>query len=754
MINPLEIKEFNFTFEVTKVLFRNSKTKFMILTGKLSDINEDINIPKEITIQGTIPVAYKKDIFTGKGSVQTHNIYGRFIRLSETPKIILSQQNTVTMEFMRSRVKGLGIKKSKKIVDVLGPDAINLIHNDCNVLLKCGIKELEAKRIGDILSNEIHFEELTSFLQSIKIDTDIAIQIFDEFKGESVMKIRSNPYLLTKVANIDWLTSDRFAKSLNMKADFPHRLSHAILYYLNYHLYSLGDICVKKEDLINDFINGNFLSNHGSFQNQPFVERNIIESSLETWIEEKSIICTLNMNNEEYLYLPSYFYIEESIIHGLDNLLNSFINKFCDVSEIDDFLDRFQKQFQPLANKQKEAVYMALTNRISILTGGPGTGKTHTTNAIVKCIKDIKPNAFIKLIAPTGKAAKRLSEMTGLPASTTHRALGLKGFGNDEELTRLDYDFVLADESSMYDAYLFDLLINNIGSETRIIFVGDYHQLPSVGPGLILRDLINSSKISVTELDEIFRQASESQIVTNAHKMNKGLGINSLNGLTFDIANQDSYFVERNMPLQIQNDITETIKRFMNKGYKLEDFLVLSPKHSGLLGIDEINRIIQRQFNPHNSSHEITKQDGSILRVGDRVIQTENNYDVNVFNGEIGVIYDIYYRSDEGERKLFMQIEYPDRDNPIEFPEKNFKSLELAYCISIHKSQGSESPIVIMPIHETQGEMLDRTLIYTGYTRTKKTHIFIGSKDLLDICINKVDTNRRQSLIIEKLQKL
>lgn len=754
MSNNNIAESFSLDFEVKKVIYTNKKTKFMIIQAKVLNVPKDVNIPREMNVQGVIPTAYKKDTFKGKGVVETHHIYGRYIKLIETPETILPQVEGALVDFIKRRVKGVGVKKAELIVNTLGLDAITKISNNHEVLLECGFKEKDTIRIQEELTYHKKFEELVHFLQSIKVEVDMASEIYKALKHGSVSKIRANPYIISNIGKLNWLDSDRIAKALNFLPNFTPRYRHAILYYLNYHLEYMGDICVKKESLLSDFETGFFLKHQGSYKKFPYVERSVLEPLLNELVNERALVSSKSEDGETYLYTPGYYYIEESIIKGLDELMNGRIMPFCDPLEIDNFLASYEKQFFTLAKNQREAVYASLGNRLSILTGGPGTGKTQTTNAIVKCIKSIEPKSKIMLLAPTGKASKRLSELTGMSAKTIHRGLGLKGFGSDEELTKLEADFIIVDEFSMTDAYLFNLLINQISEHTRLILIGDYHQLPSVGPGLILRDLIGSGKIPVTELTEIFRQAASSQLVTNAHKMNDGLTTTDVGGLKFDPKKGDSYFVERSQPLQIQEDVVESMRRFIKKGYKLDDFLILTPMHSGILGTVELNQKIQREFNPPTTYVDVQRGDGTLLRIGDRVIQTENNYDLDVFNGEIGTILDIFSRRSSGTEEMIIEIEFPDKDNPIEFGEKEFDELELAYCITIHKSQGSEAPIVIMPIHETQQQMLDRVLIYTGYTRTRDTHIFIGRKELLNQSLQKVNTDNRQSLIKEKIQKV
>lgn len=743
---------FEFDFEVKKVIYTNPKEKFAVLKTKLIRLPEDLNIPREMNVRGTVPVAYEKDVFRGKGVIEVHEVYGRYIRLVEVPEILMPQVEGALMDFIRRRVRGVGKKKSERIVKGLGLDCISKIEKDHTVLLECGFSEKEALRIQEELTYHKRFEELIHFLQSIHIEVDMASEIYDELQQASVAKIRTNPYVISKIGRLTFLDADRIARSLRFPPDFRPRYRAAILYYLDHHLKNHGDICVRRGQLIDDFSSGRFLSEHGSYPEEPMVDRQLVEELLDELIEEGAIVQSRSRSGDCYLYTPEYFYIEENIIKGLQSLMRSQIPPFCSNDDIDRFIAKYEKERFPLADKQKAAVYMALNNRLSILTGGPGTGKTATTNVIVQFIHEHNPKARVKLLAPTGKAAKRLSEMTGYEAMTIHRGLGLRIFGKEKEIRTLDEDFVIVDEFSMTDAYLFNLLINHVGDHTRLVLIGDYHQLPSVGPGLILRDLIHSGRIPVTELTEIFRQARESQLVVNAHKMQKGMTTKDRGGLRFDPKKGDSYFVERTNPVRIQDDIIESMKRFMKKGYTLDDFLVLSPMHHGILGTIELNRRIQREFNPPNERIEIEKKDGTYLRVGDRVMQTENNYELEVFNGEIGTIEDIYFDTSRGREELVCEVTFPDFDEPVVYREKDFDELELAYCITIHKSQGSEAPIVIMPIHSTHRVMLDRVLLYTGYTRTQDVHIFIGSEDLLNESLQRVNTYNRQSLIVEKIR--
>jgi exodeoxyribonuclease V alpha subunit len=413
-----------------------------------------------------------------------------------------------------------------------------------------------------------------------------------------------------------------------------------------------------------------------------------------------------------------------------------------------------------LAVKQQEAVHMALQNPISILTGGPGTGKTQTINAVIQVIQLIHPNAQIHLCAPTGRAAKRMTELTDMTATTIHRAIHLTDVRFDQNVERLYGDFLIVDESSMIDAYLFSKLLEAVNVDMKILFVGDVDQLPSIGAGLILRDLIDSKKIPTTTLTEIFRQAKDSQIVTNAHKVIQGKIVGESDGLTFDEKLGDFYFVQKEDTERIKNLIIGFIKRLMESphNFKLQDIQVLTPMKEGELGTNALNRIIQETFNPHidkelemelfrTSKSGVINERFDVFRVGDRVIHTINDYDLKVFNGEIGTIHKIY--NDESGN-LMMKVNYD--DGMVTYDEALAKEeLMLAYAMTVHKSQGCEFPVGIMPIHPSQQSMLERHLLYTAFTRAKGKVVLAGVNEALNKGILNNITYHRNSKIKDRL---
>ncbi|WP_214873462.1 ATP-dependent RecD-like DNA helicase [Exiguobacterium sp. s140] len=740
-------------FEIKKVMYMNASSKYAIVKAKLMSSNKTGEpLPKEMTVQGKMVSPFVGDVYEGEGMISVHPTFGRFIELTEVPTSTLPQVESQVIDFIKRKIKGVGKKKAERIVKTLGVDAISKISEDHKVLLECGFTELTALSIHEKLSGHREFELLVEFLQNLALESNIASPIYNQLKRDCVKKIKSNPYIICPINTLNFMDAEKVAYALGLSPENRNRYREALLYYISYRMERYGDICVPKDDMIEDFMSGAFLSKVSPYNDGNRVEKVEVEALLQELVNERFLITEDSVENgKSYVYDPGYYHIEENIIKKLIEIKEGFINPFAERKQIDDFLTEYESKFLTLATRQREAVYMALENRFSILTGGPGTGKTQTTNTIVKCIEAINPSARIRLLAPTGKASKRMTELSGKKAETIHRSLGMKGFGHAEELTPITEDFAIIDESSMIDAYLFSKLLQNISHKTRLIFVGDVNQLPSVGPGLVLRDLIESKKIPCVELNEIFRQAAQSQIVTNAHAIIKGLTTKDADGMTFDSKRGDSYFIQRSDTRQIQRDVIESMHRFMKKGFKMQDILILSAMRGGDLGVEELNRLIQYEFNPPTEYIDIVKPDGMILRVGDRVMQMENNYDLDVFNGDIGTILSIFVRRSSGKEETVIEVEFPDKEESVEYVDKTIEQLELAYAITIHKSQGSEAPIVIIPVHPTQEKMLDKNLVYTAYTRAKQVAIMFGDEELLNRSVKRINTNDRHSLIREKI---
>ncbi|HHT7008290.1 TPA: SF1B family DNA helicase RecD2 [Bacillus cereus] len=743
-------KQFTLEFEVKKILHENAESRFYIITANILNHDSENQFPKEMRIQGNFNTVHKGDKFEGTGVVQLHKVYGYSIKLTATPTATIPQVKKGLIDFIKKRVSRVGMKTAKKIVDELGLEAISLIEKDYKVLVNIGLTEKRAKSIQNQLVEHKRFEELATFIQSFDLESSVAIRIYEDLGDTSLVKVKGNPYVVCSISKLDFTHADKIAYALGKPSDGVERIKHAILFYIEHRMQSKGDICIFKDELLDSL--EEFIVRVGAYPKNQIISVPIqkIDAILQGLFTSGALVTEENNDGKICIYRADYHRIENNIVSGLKELVHSFKTPLCQRHHIDDFIQEYEKAYFPLAEKQAEAVYMALLNGVSILTGGPGTGKTQTTNTIVQCIKKVNPKATILLLAPTGKASKRMTELTNMDASTIHRGLGLNSFGGTKELNQLTSDFIVVDEFSMVDAYLANKLVNNIGENTRILFVGDVDQLPSVGPGLILRDLIDSGKIPVTKLDKVFRQAENSQIVMNSYKVIHGKTTKDPDGISFDHTKGDEYFIQEKNSLVIRKKIIDSIQRMIDKyNYKLDDICLLSPMRIGDLGTDELNRAIQLHFNPPNSSMDYQRDEFTTFRTGDKVIHTENNKDLGVYNGEVGVVSSIY--TYEGEFKV--DVEYPDREDPVAYSEKDMEQLQLAYAITIHKSQGSEFPIVIMPFHESQLSMSTRNLIYTGRTRAKKILINIGDEETMNKGILKVSDTNRNSRIKEKLQK-
>lgn len=733
-------------FEVKKIRFRSTDNGYTIFEAKFLSYPSNSVPTSEIIISGDFMSIMPEDEFEGEGKWVHHKIYGYQFSMNWTKRLIPQSLKGISA-FMKRYIKGVG-KKADKIVERFGVDTLNVIQEDWTRLMDIpGIGEKTAKKIGEKINTNIKYEEVAMFVLSHGLGYKVAMKIFDAFGEGAVLKIRENPYNLCSVKNIGFVTADKFAKNLGFAYDSPMRIEEGLKAFLDYSARSEGNLFIYKDSIYQDF--SKFLRNCRTFDMNKNISKEAIDSALKnlsTEIEPKIVIKT-DGENRELVYLSFYHFIEEQIVYNLGKRTEP-IAPICTKEQIEKFLDSYQSKHNlTLADKQKEAVMMAIMKPLSILTGGPGTGKTQTINTIIQCIKSLKPNAVIKLSAPTGKASKRMTELTNMEASTIHRLIGLNPF-EGSELEPIEADFLIVDESSMIDAYIFHLILSLTEGDTKILFVGDYEQLPSVGPGLILRDLINSKKIPTTTLTEIFRQAKESQIVMNSHKIIQGKGTNDTDGLTFEQKKNDFFFFERKSAQEIQRTIMDCIERLVkNQGYKLQDIQLLCPMKKGDIGVNTLNLKMQSLFNPYDERKpEYRISETSVMRVGDRVMQMVNNYDLMVFNGEVGNIVSIARNEDD---EMVVTVDYEDKI--VDYDYLSIEEIQLAYATTIHKSQGSEFPIVIMPMHRTHNIMLNKNLIYTAWTRAKKMVINVGEKETLNEAILKDDGISRNSMIKEKI---
>lgn len=735
-------KEIEIRFEVKKITYK-TEDGFRIMQVKLLEHPENVEIPTaEHIVSGVfINNVNIKDTYKATGCWVDTGEYGYQFKIKNA---ILTMPETEkgVIEFLHRNISGVGKKTATTIVEKFGISTLDIIKNKPEELLKIkNITEKKMKKISEQINTITNFEDVYVELYPLGFSATEVENLNRELGSLAITNIKDNPYLAKQLKIAPFKNCDKVAEKLGMSPTDPKRIRQGILEYIGYNLQNKGNLFVYK-----NFININlkeYLNNHGRYMEKiEILKEEDTDKAIKYLLDKNLIKIEKDIDGFECMYIKFYLDIENHIVRILKDMIRQKSHTLTDL-EIQSFLNSREKQEIKIGKEQKEAIEMALTNKISILSGGPGTGKTFTANLVVEAIKNKKPEAIIELAAPTGKAAKRMTELTGMEAKTIHRLIGLNGLEEEEEKQELDNveaDFLIIDEASMIDAYLFYCLLSCITENTNILIIGDYQQLPSVGPGLILRDLINSKEIETTILKEVYRQAQDSQIIANAHKI-----INGDKNLNLDKNKGDFYFIETKSKTNIKNTIIRCIERLLETGFKINDIQVLTPTNKGDLGVVELNKAIQKKFNPCDKNKEEIKVGlERAFRVGDRVIQTENNYDLEVFNGETGIITEIK----EGEIKE-ITVDFGDKE--IVYIKDTVAQLELAYAITIHKSQGSEFKVVLTPVHSSQAILLNRNIIYTGLTRARERVVYIGDKEEFNKGIDKIDIIERNSQIREKL---
>lgn len=731
-------------YEVKKIIYRDTETGFTLANVNIKKHPKDIDIPtSETIIKGNFKAIHPKDEFMSIGYWKDYGENG-YQFYSEMAKLIIPETDKGIMSFLHKFTPGLGMTVIKRIVGEYNGTTLRIIRESPEKLEDiAGMTKKKIEAVHKTVTDHRDFEEVAFFLMSLGLNYTSSSDVYEEYGYSSIQRVRENPYILVGKTNIPFKNIDKIAHSMNLDPLSKERISHGVLQYIAYLMKNKGDIYVLRDDIVKNL--ESFLNNIGYYP-PVAIDKKIIKESVEDLIVLKQIVKDYNSKSEACIYFSFYHHIEISIVQLIKTLMTQPSPAICLKEDIPKHINQYQiSTNMRLAEKQRMAIEMAIKNRISILTGGPGTGKTHTINAIINVIKSAKPEASIELCAPTGRAAKRMTEMTGMPAQTIHRLIGLNGFDEDPgELEEIEADILIIDESSMIDAYVFYSLLKSVSETTRILIVGDHEQLPSVGPGLILRDLIDTGLIPVTVLDEIFRQAQDSQIVMNSHKLIKGFKTSDQNGIKFDHSKEDFFFIEKEDKEKVLDTIMRSIDRLLERGERLDEVQVLSVMNKGDLGVIELNRRIQKRYNHSTSFIEIGQT--TKFKENDRVMHTTNNYDLEVFNGEIGRINSI---NEAKDGKLEVEVDYGDRD--IIYNWETIGELTLAYAMTVHKSQGSEFKNVVMPIHSSLEILLSRNIVYTALTRARSRVVLVGSKKELDKSIDRVQNIVRNSMIKERL---
>jgi exodeoxyribonuclease V alpha subunit len=680
-----------------------------------------------ITVVGYLMAPAPGEVLNLKGEWINHPKFGEQFKVAEYKTEVPATVFGIKKYLGSGLIKGLGPVIAGRIVKEFGEKTLDIIENDIEKLAMVeGIGEKRIAMIQDAWDEQKEIRDVMMFLQSHGVSSGYATKIFKQYKNRSIAVVTQNPYRLAMdIFGIGFVIADSIADKLGFPKNSPLRVEAGILYVLH-QLSDEGHVFYPYEYLVK------------KSQETLGVDRDTVTEALGNLaIDKKIVLEDLNESIDEFkennksVYLAKFHLCETSIATRLKIL--SATPKFIRSINVGNELEWVQGQLDiRLAENQTKAIRCALENKIMVITGGPGTGKTTIINAILKIFSKLKVKTF--LAAPTGRAAKRMSETTGHEAKTIHRLLEYSftkgGFQKNEDKP-LSCDLLILDEASMIDTILMHHLIKAVPAFATVILVGDVNQLPSVGAGNVLNDIIASGAISVVELNEIFRQARESRIIVNAHKINNGI----LPTFEDDVPGNDFFFIHQEDPEKVLGIILELTKERIPKRFGLDpvdDIQVLTPMHKGVVGAGNLNTELQKSLNPFQQ--EITRGNRN-FRVNDKVMQIRNNYDKEVFNGDIGRITRIQQDDDE------ITVMFDGREVPYAFYELD--ELVLAYAVSIHKSQGSEYPAVVVPVLAQHYILLQRNLIYTAVTRGRNLVVMVGTKKALAMGVHNDKTKKR-----------
>ncbi|MFI3209894.1 MAG: ATP-dependent RecD-like DNA helicase [Peptostreptococcaceae bacterium] len=719
---------------INDIVFRNEENGFTI--AQLSNSSEDI------CIVGCMPTIQIGESIEVEGKWTNHQKFGLQFQVSSFMPVTPSSVEGIYVYLSSGMINGVGEKMAKKIIDKFGVDTLNVIQNEPEKLTE--IEGIGKKKIEQIIKSYEEDRELRNIIITLSpygITPAYCLKIYKKYKENAISIINENPYRLAdEIYGIGFKIADKIAGKLGIAKDSDKRISQGIIYTLS-NATTNGHTFLPRNELILNSIN--LLG----------VDKILVEQNVDSLMFNKKIYIE-RFNNEENVYLISYYICESSVSENIITLCNyGFENLNID---IDDEIKVVEKSENiVLAKNQVLAVKEAINSGVVIITGGPGTGKTTTINTIIKIFENNKKK--VMLCAPTGRAAKRMSETSGREAKTIHRLLemekGAEGSGftffKDED-SPLECDVIIIDEVSMVDIHLMFSLLKAISVGTRVIFVGDSDQLPSVGAGNVLADLIESKVVKTVKLIEIFRQASESMIVINAHQINKG------QPLYLNKRDKDFFFIKTESEKDTIDEIVNLVQNRLPTYYgvdKIKDIQILSTMRKGDVGVTNLNMEVQKVVNKKESYKIEESFQNRILRVGDKVMQIKNNYQKKwesgsekgegVFNGDIGFIEYI----DKDKKTILVAFD----DKSVKYKYEELDELDHSFCTTIHKSQGSEFPVVIMPICWAPPMLLSRNILYTGVTRAKKLVVLVGEAKYLDYMVQNNRTNKRYSNLSNKL---
>ena len=700
---------------VVSIRFQNQENFFTVIDLETED--------GRVTVRGNMPLVNLGDELKIEGEIDYHPKYGEQINAYKVERVIPRTPDQIIRYLSSGIIPFIGEKTAQKIVELFGEKALEIIQEDEKALRKIpGIGKKKSKLIREKLIEERDLREFIIFMQTLGLGPRTSRNIYDKYGDKTIEILQTNPYkLIDEIERIGFQRADKIALKNGIRRDSEFRIKSGLIYILKEEAYTNGNIYVKKNRLKSRL--KELLS--------------LDDFAFEDILMDLQINSKIKVDGKlEGIYLNDLYKKERYIASSLVEILEEKSLKKIDVSPYIGSLTGLD-----FSQEQKLAIEGAVNNKIMIITGGPGTGKTTIIKTIIKIFED--KNIEYALAAPTGRAAKRMEESTGIEAKTLHRLLGFKGIEglsyaefNEENL--LPYQALIVDEVSMVDVNLMDSLMRALPRDLRLIVVGDQDQLPSVGPGSVLSDMIKSKKIPLVKLHTIFRQNEDSNIVVNAHRINEG------KPPILNEKDKGFYFLNARTEAESLHKIIELVNRRLPSHYKFsqDDIQVMSPMRRGICGVDNLNIRLQESLNPEARDKNEMEYKDVVFRENDKVMQIKNNYNLNflgnedkkgVYNGDIGIISQINYVHET------LRVIYDDKI--VEYESKDISELAHSYAITIHKSQGSEFPCVVIPIVEGPYMLLTRNLLYTAITRAKKLVVLVGDKRVLEKMIenNRID---------------
>lgn len=730
------------TGSVQAIFFENQRNFYKVMLIKIQQTNLPIK-EKEIVVTGSFGQIQEGEVYQFFGQLVNHPKYGQQFQVESYQQAQPTSFNGLVTYFSSDRFPGIGRKTAEKIVETLGENAIEQILADATVLKE--IPSLNEKKrqmiVNTILANH-GMDQVIVGLSQYGFGSQLSFAIYQKYKNDALNVIENNPYQLVEdIEGIGFKRADHLASQLEIAADSPKRLRAAILHQILQQSLEQGDTYVQAQDLMEQTLR--LLEDSRPIEILP---EQLAQVIIEL-VEEGAI-----SQDEMRLYENSLFFAEYGIANSIARLLSRKKEIQYPIEKIEKAIRKVEKRLGiQYGASQISAIKAAIQSPLFILTGGPGTGKTTVVNGIVQVFAelndlDLQVHKYtettfpILLAAPTGRAAKRMNETTGLPSGTIHRLLGLNGKEKKPlvDVRELEGGLLIVDEMSMVDTWLANMLFKAIGNQMQVILVGDKDQLPSVGPGQVLHDLLAIEELASHELNEIYRQGEGSSIIPLAHEIKVG---QLPNDLLLKKADRSFIACQAN---QIEEAIAQIVKRAKEKGFTAQDIQVLAPMYRGIAGIDALNQMMQSIFNPPQPNKKEVYFNEVCYRIGDKVLQLVNAAELNVFNGDMGVIVGINYAKDTEDKVDELIIQFDSQE--VTYPRNEWQQITLAYCCSIHKSQGSEFKMVILPMVRQYSRMLQRNLLYTAVTRSKEILILLGEVQAFVSCVQNEAANRLTTL--------